>query len=311
MIGKTNAQCTSGGGINLDPLKNPAAETDVLSDKEYYDDQGKKHTGNAKFSGTTLPRLNAPSISHSGSSLSISNPSSNGNFCNGYKLYKDNSLLTEQSSTSYTLTQLDNGNFDMFVRCKGNNFQDSPDSNSLNIGVFGVMYRLRNLTTTTTTAKLTNGQSLSLTIQPKEGFYLPEFISVSCNGAKVDFTYDSYTGNISIKALEVDYKKPAPDGSQLDPPSITMLSEKIEVSFVPLAEQYVLYSDDAEFLTEEVVNEGYFVVMIDAAAYEEPKLRTPSISLSYDELTIEDLKFAEEFVIYSDDEEIKTITIGA
>lgn len=262
------------------------------------------------ISEETQPRLNALTIAHSGSAtLSITNPTTNGNFVVGYKIYTNDELLIEQTGTSYTLTLLPNGEYEVVVKCKGNNFLDSLDSNALSVGVFELTYILKGLTSTTSTKRITNTQTMSFTLKPDSGKYLPEFIDVYCNGQTVKYTYNSYTGVVSISALPVKYESPTPDGSQLPSPTITLVEECIEVSFVPNAENIVICFNDEDVHSIETSIDDKFLITIEATAYDEQKLRTPVIVLERDILTIEDLTYAEFFELYIN--ETLNQTIGA
>ncbi len=301
-----------GGGTSLEELSNPAAEKDVLTDKEYYDDQGVKHVGSANFIGGEQPRLNTPGFSHNGSSLSISNPSTNGNFCNGYKLYKDGELFKEQTTTSFNLYDLENGKYEFFVRCKGTNFQDSESSDHVMVAIFSVKYRLRGLTaSSTSTVRLTNNAGLSLTITPVLGTFLPETVGVFLNGNKLPHTYDSYSGAISVHALGLDYPVVPPDGSKLGRPFLeNSLSHDISFGDVTFAENYELYCDEDVFQTiEGDPQDDFLCLIIDACTYDIAKLRKPKTGVVDDyialSLIIIDLRNAETYDIYVDGE-IKT-----
>lgn len=84
-----------------------------------------------------LPTLNAPTISLSDSTLTITNPATNGSFVSGYDVYKDGTLLTSITLATVDLSTLitDSGTYTITVKAKGTNFNESPHSNEVNYTV--------------------------------------------------------------------------------------------------------------------------------------------------------------------------------
>lgn len=159
--------------------------------------------GTSQLPGTiaTIPRpaLNAPSISRSNDTISISNPSTNGNFATSYKIYNGDNLRGTTSSSSFTLTGLGAGTYNLTVKATGANFSDSPKSNMIKASVYTITRTLTNLTANNSTALIADGMPYSVTLSPTSGYYLPEDITVTIGGkAYTKFTYDSYTGAITI-----------------------------------------------------------------------------------------------------------------
>lgn len=83
------------------------------------------------------PTLNAPTISLSGSTLTITNPATNGSFVSGYDVYKNGTLLTSITLATVDLSTLitDSGTYTITVKAKGTNFNESPRSNEVNYTV--------------------------------------------------------------------------------------------------------------------------------------------------------------------------------
>lgn len=79
------------------------------------------------------PTLNAPTISLSGSTITITNPSSNGNFVTSYKVFNGTTLLATVTSTTVDLSVYitTGGTYTITVKASGTNFNDSASSNSV------------------------------------------------------------------------------------------------------------------------------------------------------------------------------------
>lgn len=84
-----------------------------------------------------LPTLNAPTISLNNSTLTITNPATNGNFVSSYKVYDGSTLLTAVTNTSVNLSTLITaaGTHTITVKASGTNFNDSVASNSVSYTV--------------------------------------------------------------------------------------------------------------------------------------------------------------------------------
>lgn len=80
-----------------------------------------------------LPTLNAPTISLSNSTVTITNPVTNGSFVSEYDVYKDGTLLTSITLATVDLSTLitDSGTYTITVKAKGTNFNESVASNSV------------------------------------------------------------------------------------------------------------------------------------------------------------------------------------
>lgn len=91
---------------------------------------------------TAKPTLNAPSISISGTTLTITNPASNGNFVTSYTLYNGSTVITTTTSKTIDLSTYITtaGTYTLTVKAKGTNFNESASSNS-------VTYTLKSQTT--------------------------------------------------------------------------------------------------------------------------------------------------------------------
>ena len=80
--------------------------------------------------GIELPQLNAPSISISQNTLNITNPSTNGNFATGYKVFADGVLAGTTSTSTFDLSSLTGHSASITAKAVGSGFADSADSSS-------------------------------------------------------------------------------------------------------------------------------------------------------------------------------------
>ena len=83
--------------------------------------------------GGNQPQLNAPTISLSNSTLSIVNPTTNGDFVNSYKIYSDDAIVATIAENQIDLDtlQLSVGTHVIKVTAGGTNFESSPFSNEV------------------------------------------------------------------------------------------------------------------------------------------------------------------------------------
>ena len=91
-----------------------------------------------------LPTLNAPTISLSNSTVTITNPVTNGSFVSGYDVYKDGTLLTSITLATVDLSTLitDSGTYTITVKAKGTNFNESVASNLVSYVVQSISYEV-------------------------------------------------------------------------------------------------------------------------------------------------------------------------
>lgn len=208
-------------------------------------------TGTHSGGGVAMPTLNRVTISRSLTSLSISNPSSNGSFVNGYKLYSNGTLVTTISSTSYTLTNLTVGSHTLMVKAKGNNFEDAPESNTVDVRVCSITKNLTNLTISNSVTKLADGNSFTATFTPASGKFLPGNIEITQDGEPATYTYNGFTGELTIPSVDGDIviTAVANDVNAVHAPDVVFDPATAEVSFdgVPFVDTYNVY-DDATLL---------------------------------------------------------------
>lgn len=100
----------------------------------YLMDEFRKAIIFAKGGSGDQAQLNAPSISLTGSVITIINPSTNGNFCDGYNLYCNGEFVTTTTETTIDIEEIPNlptGTDSFTVRCKGSKMKESSNSNAV------------------------------------------------------------------------------------------------------------------------------------------------------------------------------------
>ena len=227
------------------------------------------------------PKLQAPSISRSNGTISISNPSANGNFVTGYAVYNGNIHRGNISGSSFALSGLGTGTYELSVKARGTNFDDSDKSNVIKASVYTIARTLTNLTANNSTAFISNGLPYTVTLTPASAYYLPEDITVTMGGkAYTKFTYDSYTGVITIPAVNgnIEITAVADNENRLRRPAISLSGGVLSVTPPRYAETTYVYVDDTlkytlsgttpetYDLSEWYTNYGRYVVQVYSTA---------------------------------------------
>ena len=193
------------------------------------------------------PQLHAPSISRSNDTINISNPSANGSYTTKYAIYDGPVIAALEQSTSFSLTALGAGSHEVCVKAVGSYFTDSPKSNSISATVYTLTKNLHKLSTSDSTALTSNGTPYTTTLIPDSGAYLPEDITVTMGGkAYTKFTYDSYTGVITIPAVNgnIEINAVADNVNRLRRPAISSSGGVLSVTPPRYAETTYVYVDD-------------------------------------------------------------------
>lgn len=202
---------------------------------------------------TTSPTLHTPTITRSGVIISVSNPSTNGDFVTGYKLYNGETFLRELNETSFDISDFAVGSYSFNVKVEGNNFLDSASSNSVAAAVLAVKNVLDGLTTNNAATKIVDGQAYSATLTANANKLLPPSITVTFDGvATTNFTYDSSTGAISVPNVTgtLVITATADDMPVLTTPTVALASDgyTLNITQGSDAETVVIYVDDEEYL---------------------------------------------------------------
>lgn len=209
--------------------------------------------------GGDQPQLNAPTISIIGTTLSIEDPATNGNFTSGWKLYDDGAYVDQFLTAVIQLTnvQLSTGTHKLTVKSFGTNFQDSAASNE-------VTYQItEKLATPVVTI---SGSIISWELVPNASGYLISYAgaasgvqSVSAGTSSYDLegllsTSGTYTVTVTAKGTG-DYVNSDPSNTvtytnqeQLATPQ-NVAADGTTVSWDPVehAETYDIYVDGTLF----------------------------------------------------------------
>lgn len=223
--------------------------------------------------GGGQPQLNAPTISRSGNTLTLTNPSTNGNFLTKYKLYDGNTLLVEinaTGNTTYNLLNLGVGVYNLNARCCGNNFNDSNASNSVVYAIYTINSDLTNLTTSSSATTIGIGQTYTTTLTAINGKYLPNFITLTIAGEIGDYSYNNITGAISVPNVQgnIAITAAASDYSRLDSPVILYENDIITWSEVSNADSYKIMSSGIQVATTTLLSANLSDIFTEDGIYE-------------------------------------------
>ena len=238
-------------------------------------------TGTYEGAGGESPTLRAVSISRSGNTIYISNPSSNGTFVTGYKIYNSGALVDTQTSTSISLSGLTKGKYSVTVKAYASGFNDSSASNAIAVTVYEFFKNLKNAGISATLSKTTDGSTVSFTLAAASGYYLPTAIDIHCNGESLTYSYNPYTGVVSISALKTTYS--GSETYKLFEPTLTLSGDTLTVSDAKLASTIEVYDGNTKAAEESVTPEladTTEVIIIDAEGLATPKLIAPSITIN-------------------------------
>lgn len=192
------------------------------------------------------PQLNPVTLTRNNDTVTISNPSTNGGFVGKYQLYNGSTMLQELTGTSFSLSALGAGTYELYVVAVGNYFIDSIISNKINAAVYTITRTLTNLTANNSTALIGNGQTYTVTLTPSSGYYLPEDIVVTMGGVATNkYEYNSYTGVITFAAVtgNIVIQAAALSTPKLRRPTLSLSGTNLTVTPPLYAESTKLYID--------------------------------------------------------------------
>lgn len=205
--------------------------------------------------GNSLPQLNAPTISRATNTLTVSNPSTNGNFLQKVKLLDGDNVVLEKvavGNTTIDLLELGSGNFDLSVKASNPNFRDSEKSNSVSYNIYAITSNLTDLTTSSNVEIVGVGDGYTTTLTPSVGMYLPTNISVTMGGVAIyNYSYNNDTGSLSISNISgnIVITASASIYAKLDAPVITLNYDILSWSAITNADEYTIIANNQELVT--------------------------------------------------------------
>lgn len=215
-----------------------------------------------KGGGGEQPQLNAPTISVSSSGnqsvISITNPSTNGNFVEKYGVYLDGVWSFDTTSTSnIPITPL--GNHSVTVKACGTDFEDSPASNAVTINNYTITVTCVDCTADVSNPTFisNNGATATLVFTPDTDLEI-RAESVVISGASV-VSVDKATGTVIIGSATANVVMTV---TALQPLAAAILTVSGLGSQNPTAPDVVFTEEGAPFdwnFTTETINGNVFI----------------------------------------------------
>ena len=196
-----------------------------------------------------LPQLNAVSISRNSNIVTITNPSTNGNFVEGYKVYNHGKLVLRLDNVSSFGVELLNdgaGEYSVTVAPVNDKFVDGEQSGAVTATMRGITEAFTNLGSETVEKVTLDGLGWSTVIVPDDGYYLPEDITVTQDGEAKAFTYDSYTGELTIENItgEIVVTAVAFEAPKLRRSALEVNDQSLTVTLPKYSDWTNIYADD-------------------------------------------------------------------
>ena len=146
-------------------------------------------------SGGSQPTLNAPTISLSGNTITISNPSTNGNYVEGYKIFLDGNYHSYTTDTTVTISDV--GTFAVTVKASGTNFTDSAASNSVTVTNYSISVTATHCTADVSNPTIITSGSTATLVFVADTDYEVRASGVTATNATV-VSVDKTTGTVVI-----------------------------------------------------------------------------------------------------------------
>lgn len=199
-------------------------------------------------------QLNAPIIVKQTSTFTLQNPTTNGSYPTGYKIFIDGKLYktVSQAFTSgqtLTLSLVDEmsefvGKHTLYVTLFAPNFLESSKSNEFTFNIYTITQTLTNITSSNSNEFVYENDAYSNTLTPDENYYLPSSITLTMAGQDIVKTnYDDYNGIISITNVlgNINIIATGETENKLRAPWITLQEETLTIRTVKNADKYYLY----------------------------------------------------------------------
>lgn len=153
-----------------------------------------------------IPRLFSPTLSRSGTTVTIANPSSNGSFAETLRLYDNGTLISTQSvgsNNTYGISGFGMGKHTLTAEAVAEKFITSERA-SMNASKYSVSMTLTNLVATNSLTHAWHGDSLTIEFSPNSGYAMPSSITATMGGSTSGIAYDSSNKKITIASVTGD-----------------------------------------------------------------------------------------------------------
>lgn len=224
-----------------------------------------------------MPTLNVPSISRSSDTITITNPSANGNFNKGFNVYSGGELAFYQTGTTFSLIGKFEAENDYSIQatCINPLMNESNKSNSILFAIYSIIKDFDEyISTTDTSTKISSGLKYKIYLKSAFGYWLPEAIKVykKSNGSDDyeltdEFFYSMYTGEVSFDSIDSNVKIEviADEEPHLKRPMVRIEEGEFKlITSFPIYSQKLLFYDNDEFFHEEVKEDEPIAVMVES-----------------------------------------------
>ena len=220
-------------------------------------------------------KLNAPILVKGITTFTLTNPSSNGNYPIGYKIYIDGKLYktVEKDFTAgenITLSFVDDmslfvGTHTLKAILFGEKVVQSEFSNEITFKIFTISQTLENITSDNDTQYIYENDSYSNTLTPATDYFLPSKIVLTMAGINiVASNYNDYVGKISIEAVSgnIIIEASGDTVNKLRTPWIILKEKELNIRTVKNANKYVVYMNGTQVYEQEVTLPTYTVEQV-------------------------------------------------
>jgi len=224
-----------------------------------------------------MPTLNVPSISRSSDTITITNPSTNGNFNKGFNVYSNGELAFYQTGTIFSLIGKFEAEKDYLIQatCVNPLMNESGKSGSVLFSIYSINKVFNeHISTTDTSTKISDGLKYKIYLKSNFGYWLPEIINVykKKNGSEDyeltdEFYYSMYTGEVTFKSMDANVKIEvvADEEPQLKRQQVRFIDHEFKlITSFPIYSQKLLFYDNEELFHEEVKEEEPIAVMVES-----------------------------------------------
>ena len=207
------------------------------------------------------PQLRTVTISRNGDTISISNPSTNGNYVKSYNIYLNDELVKNQTGSSFSIISFNtHGEVKFEVTAVADLFLEAAKSTSITTITYSLNQDLENLNTSNSNTLIVDALPYSTKLTPVSGMFLPEDIELTMGGELCEYEWNSYEGNIKVAAVkgDIEIKAKADEAFKLRRPKYSWNKNILSVGPERYADITYVYLDGE--VIQEIVNTFEFKV---------------------------------------------------